>query len=1225
MTLIQWNSNGFYSHLAELQNIIAQTNPEFICLQETRFNRNKITTLKGYTVYQKNREDYRIASGGVAIFTANNIFAEEIPLQTDLEAIAITTYAPTKITICNIYLAPDLNFDLRQLHRLAIQLPTPYLILGDFNGHNTLWGSRQTDRKGRIIEEFIDDHLILLNDGTPTHFCARTGTLSAIDLSLCTPTLATRVTWEVLQHYHGSDHFPIKINFRMILNKNNKLPGCHWNMKKADWCLYQNLLKINTSQFTETENIDKIVEDFTNQILDAANGSIKQRQISKLKKATPWWNNECARTVQENKSAFNRYKKHKTMDNFITFKKTRAIARKTITQSKANSWREYVSTITSSTPLDEVWGKIRRIKGAKTTRGISTLIHGSKIISSPQEIANHIANNFQYHSSNEKYDKNFLTYKTTCEQQQIDIQHDDSPINNQITLHELEIAINELKDNRCPGPDSITFEMIKYLPLKSVLQLLQIYNTIWLKHVYPTQWKKVITVPIPKQYKNKTNADNYRPIAISNTLNKVLQKIINKRLIWHLESNNIFNNIQCGFRKGRSTTNHIVKVTSDINYALANKQDVIAVFFDLEKAYDMVWKFYILKCLKEHGLNGNIIQYINNFFTDRKFTVRVNGYLSDEKLQTNGIPQGEILSVTLFLIAVNNITNFLPDRVYACLFADDLAIYYKGKNINTITLKIQNTLLNLEEWSKITGFKFSTLKTKAMLFTRKRNLNRPTLKLYQQNIEYVDKLKFLGVTLDNKLNWSHHIVNLKKECFQRLNILKILGHHKWGAQKEVLLNLYRSLIRSKIDYGCISYGIARPTILKKLDSIHNTAVRISTGAFCTSPVRSLLCEAGEMPLHYRRQQLTMSHIINLARNPNIPSYDHFFSNKLNQLNSNNLSPILKNVTEALSRWKISLPIISKTTFNQIPPWSCKRPNFNLTLTKYKKSETTSQQFQQIFFELNCQYENHKEIYTDGSHHDNKTGAAWVIGGDIYKYHLPDNASNFTAEMYSLLKVSEYINGNHSDNRYIIYTDSLSAIQAIQQLFTSCTITQQIQDNFHRALSNGKNIVLAWIPAHVGLAGNTRADEAAKDAVNVTETILLIPPNDVLHKVKIAIKEDWTNVWQNTTSNQLRNIKPTTENWPLCCQRKEQIAITRLRIGHTRLTHKHLLQRSEPEVCVKCNVPISVTHILVNCQNYSIYRQKYNLPANLREILKNESNKTKDLIKFLKKTDLISEI
>lgn len=115
MALIQWNANGFYSHLPELQNLLTQTKATYICIQETRCREDQTAKLRGYTTFQKNRNTHLNASGGIAILVNNNSYAEEIPLQTDLEAVAILTYTSQRITICNIYLPPNQPIIITQL------------------------------------------------------------------------------------------------------------------------------------------------------------------------------------------------------------------------------------------------------------------------------------------------------------------------------------------------------------------------------------------------------------------------------------------------------------------------------------------------------------------------------------------------------------------------------------------------------------------------------------------------------------------------------------------------------------------------------------------------------------------------------------------------------------------------------------------------------------------------------------------------------------------------------------------------------------------------------------------------------------------------------------------------------------------------------------------------------------------------------------------------------
>ena len=137
-------------------------------------------------------------------------------------------------------------------------------------------------------------------------------------------------------------------------------------------------------------------------------------------------------------------------------------------------------------------------------------------------------------------------------------------------------------------------------------------------------------------------------------------------------------------------------------------------------------------------------------------------------------------------------------------------------------------------------------------FHKKRGiLDAPDLHINGQKIQVVKETRFLGVIFDQKLSFIPHLKALKTKCLKALDIVKVVSNQEWGADKSVLLNLYRSLIRSKLDYGSIIYGSARPSYLKMLNTIHHQGLRLALGAFRTSPVESLYVEAGELPLEER--------------------------------------------------------------------------------------------------------------------------------------------------------------------------------------------------------------------------------------------------------------------------------------------------------------------------------------------------------------------------------------
>ena len=157
--------------------------------------------------------------------------------------------------------------------------------------------------------------------------------------------------------------------------------------------------------------------------------------------------------------------------------------------------------------------------------------------------------------------------------------------------------------------------------------------------------------------------------------------------------------------------------------------------------------------------------------------------------------------------------------------------------------------VKLQHWVDTNGFKFSETKTVCVHFCRLRKVHPdPVLLLNGTQIPVVEQAKFLGLIFDRKLTFVPHLRYLRQKCMKALNLLRVVAHAKWGSDEATLLHLYRSLIRSKLDYGAIVYGSARKSYLRMLDPIQNQALRLCLGAYRTSPATSLHVEANEMPI-----------------------------------------------------------------------------------------------------------------------------------------------------------------------------------------------------------------------------------------------------------------------------------------------------------------------------------------------------------------------------------------
>lgn len=314
LNIIQWNLNGFFMKREELGFLIQEYNPEIICLQETNFKENYVAPIKNYNGYCKNRQGADRASGGIAIYIKSYIPNTTINIQSEIEVLAVQVNLKEKLTICNIYLPNQKKFSSSDIDEIIQQLPTPYIIFGDFNAHSSLWGSVKTDSRGKEIEKLLEnDNIALLNDASPTHINISNGNLSCIDLTLCPPSLAHRLDWKVLPHLLSSDHIPIKINFIPRKGNTNKNKIKRWNLKKPNWPSFEKMVDRETNELPNNlqQSTNEMVETFTHIIINAANKFIGSHIKQNTKPRVPWWNDEIKTVIKKKKMRSTHSKKIK--------------------------------------------------------------------------------------------------------------------------------------------------------------------------------------------------------------------------------------------------------------------------------------------------------------------------------------------------------------------------------------------------------------------------------------------------------------------------------------------------------------------------------------------------------------------------------------------------------------------------------------------------------------------------------------------------------------------------------------------------------------------------------------------------------------------------------------------------------------------------------------------------------------------------------------------------
>ena len=1250
-TILQWNCRGLISKWSEMKNFFSVLAPIIIALQETWFLPTDTYNfnLTNYSLYRYDEIFGQRRQGGVALYINNNFTHSKIDLQTNLQAVACTIYLNNRnIDVCSLYIPPNSNTDelLQQLNTLVNELHNPFLLLGDFNSHSpNWWKEQQLDYRGRKIEEFISaQNLVMLNNDQPTYYSLAHNTESSIDLSLCSPLLGTWFEWNIDNDIHDSDHYPIYLKTTF---QHEGVPSFipRWKLDKADWNKFTDICEnIDMELFDDPE---QGIMDITDQIKSAAKQTIPLTRPCTRTNAVPWWSPIVRHAIAKRKRAFRTYLRLRTPENLIIRNKERANARKVIRTAKRSSWQHFLSSFTHATPLSQIWTLVRRLTGKRANNSIPILrIPGSQLsISEPKQVVDAISQSFERHSSNNNYGEGFIRNAQTifAIPPEAFLSNNEEDYNALFSLDEFKAAIAS-SGNTSVGPDELHYSMFRHLSDISLSSILLTLNNLWEKHTFPDSWRESIVIAIPKPGKSKNNPDHYRPISLTSCFGKLLERMVAKRISYIFEKHNMLSKYQCGFRKNHSPIDQLIRLETDIRKGFKNKTHTTAIFLDIKKAYDMVYKPAVVHKLYKFGIRGHLAYYLNNFLSGRRhFRVRCRSVFSNTQQLENGLPQGSCLSPLLFNVMINDLFHDISPGISYSLFADDSAIWCSDRDYDISISKLQVCLNKLENWSKRNGLRFSAEKSAAIIFSRTTNIQpSQELRIHNSTIPYVTQFMFLGVKLDRRLSMTHHVKYIKKKCMSRMNLFRCLTSSECGADRATLLRLYKAIVLPIIEYGAVIYSGGKETALKPLETIQNAFIRIALGAMKTSPISALQVEANIPPLHIRRMELTLRYISKIKQYPQhashtaigiLPNIHHNYLGRSEKRSGLTIASRGKTYSREI---QFNIPNITPFPCLHVAPWKL-HPRSISFLFDCKKEEVSLQEIQQTFLHFQQEHRDYKFLYTDGSKGNGCTGNAIIVEGmATLKGRLPDETSVFIAELHAILIALKYIR-HQNIRKACICSDSRSALVSL----TNPSFKQYLQFdmvNVHEnIIESGAQIIFLWIPGHSEIAGNEQADEEAKTALSLPN-ITNIPTNhhSITQTISQCAKLNWQNKWRNDPARtQLHDIKPKIGTWSSSNRqnRLQEKTLAKLRIGHTYLTHAFIYSQSCRPICNTCNRTLTVKHILLYCCEFrnqrdpmKLYCRTHNLPFSLPVVLGDEHpNLTNLLFIFLTETDMLSKL
>ena len=384
-----------------------------------------------------------------------------------------------------------------------------------------------------------------------------------------------------------------------------------------------------------------------------------------------------------------------------------------------------------------------------------------------------------------------------------------------ITVSDMESALQNLNPNKSPGPDLIHPKFLKNSS-KSLANLLKIlFDNTLLEGNIPSDWKIAEVRPIFKKG-DKRQPGNYRPVSLTSVCCKLMETFIKNALYKHLIDNNILSKEQFGFVSGRNTITQLLVTINDWMQNLDENIDVDAAYMDFRKAFDTVPHQRLLTKLKNYNINGPILSWITSFLNNRSQFVKINNSVSDSLKVTSGVPQGSVLGPTLFIYFINDLPNVVQNSNIK-IFADDTKVYNSVNNPENVN-HLQNAIDNLFQWTQTWLLKFNKEKCKILHLGKNNEKNKYSIGQNNERItlDETDLEKDLGIFIDPNLDFKKHIKNtVKKASFSSYKILKNFSF----KSASVLIPLFKTLIRPVLEYGNTIWSNGIKKYMTKVENV----------------------------------------------------------------------------------------------------------------------------------------------------------------------------------------------------------------------------------------------------------------------------------------------------------------------------------------------------------------------------------------------------------------------
>ncbi|XMA13648.1 hypothetical protein WAI453_006439 [Rhynchosporium graminicola] len=1186
----------------------------------------------------------------------------------DLSTLEITTTSPTteaatKIYIHNVYNPPrPSDYRTSCLPHLRTALSAhqkeEQIILGDFNLHHELWGGltvRERDPESDDLIDIMEEYQLgsLLPADTVTY--DDKNAQSCIDLCYGTQDLVGRVVKCGVDHEmdHNSDHLPITtiLDLRTVQRQQAEI---------RDWSsIDEKELRTSLARELPTTRCPKsrhALDRYVAEVTKAIQSAIKHATPLKIwsPRARAGWTSECKETQAEARRLKRRNARLHTDESWEAYRIARnqkgRVIRKALLQGHRNQVENAMKSPESMWKLAR-WAKTRG-KVAPTTIPIlkdpATNIEQTE----PQDKARLLKTTF---------------FPTPPEPDLQDIhgaEYQDQTLFPDITEREVLQAIASTPPKKAPGPDGIINRVLHIIAAQLAPHLTRIYNWSLRLGYCPAHFRQSTPIVLRKPGKdNYTVPKAYRPIALLNTIGKLMDSIIARRISYVTEAHQLLPSTHIGGRKGRSVDHALHTIVEKIYEAWNSPEPQAAslLLLDVSGAFDNVSHARLLHNLRKRRIDERTVRWIASFLTDRSTVISFDTFKSEVYQTTTGIPQGSPLSPILYLYYNADLIetcNREPNTL-ATGYIDDIAILRWGSSIKETCKGLENAMQRAMIWARKHASVFAPSKFQLTHHTRRRQVADVDrhIQIEQTIIPPSDSSKYLGITLDTALNWKQHIQNLKIKISKSIGALASIAGSTWGAGVAELRKIYQAVVIPQMMYGCSAWSVANERgegytkqTLDSLKTLQAKAGRIIGGAYKATSGPALDVELHLLPIEqqiWKTSAETVSRILASDRTPTMAGFPLLRTTRSRWRKEPYLSPLEHTYRRLRQRRGASIEDQEIIPPFLVPPW-WQGPIIRIASC----AETARTQHK----ELPKHPSNSLFVYTDGSGINHHVGAAAVspLTRCTKLAYMGDSETStvYAAELQGIrlaLQIADEDTerGNKKD-RLIIFTDNQAAIRTFQKptgRSGAYIVADAIQLIDKLQGERGMRVEIRWVPAHTGIWGNEAADRAAKRAAkqnagasqgneNAIQTRTYHLQATLKTWVKRQTRADWTNSWKMETrgrttfkhtpqpSHKILRLYHGLKKW----QSALLIQMRTEKIGLRDFLWKRRVPGVDDPGCDCGEGRQTVDHILLRCRKYNDVRRRVlgrGGRIDLRAIL-NEPKLVTKAIRFMEQTRLLGQ-